>query len=277
MRRSSNRPEISIIIPCLNEEEYIQRLLEDLSEQDFDNFEVIVVDSASSDNTAEVAEHQASVLPLWVVRLQKRGVSRARNAGAQKAQGNWLLFLDGDVHITEATFLRRLYDTAQRNDAQYGTSSIRTDSWHPFDRIFYLLSTRFFRKTFRGNEPLMTGAVMLVSARLHHEVNGFDETIQIGEDLDYAQRIASYSNKGVFAPGHVFISNRKFLHRGRIRALLIAAGWKNLTPDWIDRWANKDYFSRHERTPLWRSIIRAAIYILLTIVLLMGIYVLMSD
>ena len=73
---------ISIVIITLNEEKRIGRLLEDLTKQTHQNFEVIVVDSNSEDSTREVAQAYESSLPeLTVHRMDTRGVSLGRNTG----------------------------------------------------------------------------------------------------------------------------------------------------------------------------------------------------
>lgn len=91
---------ISIVIITLNEEKRIGRLLEDLTKQTHQNFEVIVVDSNSEDSTREVAQAYESALPeLTVHHMDTRGVSLGRNTGAELAKYERILFLDADVRL----------------------------------------------------------------------------------------------------------------------------------------------------------------------------------
>jgi glycosyltransferase involved in cell wall biosynthesis/peptidoglycan/xylan/chitin deacetylase (PgdA/CDA1 family) len=92
-------PELSIVIPTHNRRDLLRRCLEALrtQTQDPETFEVIVVDDGSTDGSADVAEGIATPFRLRVLRLEKRGMSGARNAGVEVAGGPICLFLDDDV------------------------------------------------------------------------------------------------------------------------------------------------------------------------------------
>src|SRR3989344_5888247 len=93
-------PFISIIIPTLNEDKYVPSLLKDLQNQTEPNFEVIVIDGNSDDNTLSSCEIFKSDLKLSLVKVNKRNVSYQRNYGAKHARGDYILFLDADVRIS---------------------------------------------------------------------------------------------------------------------------------------------------------------------------------
>src|SRR6266480_923896 len=93
----------SIIIPTLNEEHYLPKLLTDLQKQTQQNFEVIVVDGKSEDNTKEQAISFAKKLPLKFIETPTRNVSHQRNLGAKHALGAYLFFLDADTRIDRDT------------------------------------------------------------------------------------------------------------------------------------------------------------------------------
>ena len=94
----------SIIIPTYNEEEYLPVLLESIKEQDFDDYEVIVADANSTDRTREIAEEYGCI----VVDGGLPGVGR--NNGAKVAKGEYLLFLDSDLQLTEDYLRDVLYE-----------------------------------------------------------------------------------------------------------------------------------------------------------------------
>src|SRR3954464_7912309 len=85
-------PIISIIIPAHNEEAYLGDTLEGLQDQGYPNYEIIVVTNGCSDRTVEVAKGRCHRL----INIKERGLSKARNLGAQAAQGDILVFLDAD-------------------------------------------------------------------------------------------------------------------------------------------------------------------------------------
>ncbi len=91
--------KVSIVIITLNEERNLPHLLENLERQTARNFEVIVVDSKSTDATVAVARSFLNRLPLQIVEMPDRGVSLGRNTGASKAQYERLLFLDADTRL----------------------------------------------------------------------------------------------------------------------------------------------------------------------------------
>src|SRR6478609_6998137 len=86
-------PMISIIIPAHNEEAYLGQTLEGLQDQIYPNYEIIVVANGCTDRTAEIARDRCHRL----INVPERGLSRARNLGAEAARGDILVFLDADT------------------------------------------------------------------------------------------------------------------------------------------------------------------------------------
>ncbi|MCC5635513.1 glycosyltransferase [Nostoc sp. CHAB 5844] len=89
-------PEVSIIIPAHNTENYIARAIESALGQTLTNLEVIVVDDASSDATLEIINSFTDSRLRVFVNQQNLGVSGARNRALREAQGNWIAILDSD-------------------------------------------------------------------------------------------------------------------------------------------------------------------------------------
>lgn len=88
----------SIVIPTYNRRSDLDRCLRSLSIQTFKNFEVIVCDNASTDNTKEIVEQYKHLLDLQYIYLpvNSGGPARPRNVGAAEAKGEWICFLDSD-------------------------------------------------------------------------------------------------------------------------------------------------------------------------------------
>ena len=111
--KAANHPLISIIVPARNEERNIRRCVESLLEQSYDNYEVIVVDDGSTDETPDILDHIVQSHPqsnrLWVLRLRDElpegwaGKPHAIHAGVLESHGEWLLFTDADTwHASNA-------------------------------------------------------------------------------------------------------------------------------------------------------------------------------
>ena len=94
-------PKISVIVPVYNVEKYIQKCVESICRQEYQNLEIILVDDCSSDTSGEICEQYAQkdervkVLHHYV----NQGVSAARNTGIENATGQYYLFIDSDDWI----------------------------------------------------------------------------------------------------------------------------------------------------------------------------------
>ena len=105
-KMASIGPTVSVIVPARNEERNIERCVSSLLEQDYDHYEVIVVDDGSTDATGRILDQLAQQHPnghrLWVLQLRDlpegwAGKPHAIHRGVQEAQGDWLLFTDADT------------------------------------------------------------------------------------------------------------------------------------------------------------------------------------
>ena len=86
-------PLVSVVVPVYNAEEFVGAAIESLLAQDYSSFEVIVVDDGSSDASADVA---GSFPGVQVVRQSNAGPAAARNAGIERARGEFVAFHDAD-------------------------------------------------------------------------------------------------------------------------------------------------------------------------------------
>lgn len=137
---TNNSPMVSVIVPARNEERNIRRCVTSLLEQDYSNYEVIVVDDNSSDATASILEELAQQHPhrdrLYVLRLRDlpagwAGKPHALHAGSQEAHGEWLLFTDADTWHAPAA-LRTSVNEALVRDLDFltlGTQQELTSFW----------------------------------------------------------------------------------------------------------------------------------------------------
>ncbi|ATR94707.1 glycosyl transferase family 2 [Porphyromonas gingivalis] len=103
MDKSSNFiPELSIIIPVYNVEDYLHRCVDSILSQDYDAYEIILVDDGSTDSSGSLCDELARQHKcIRVIHKPNGGLSSARNAGLRVAQGRYIWFIDSDDYIAE--------------------------------------------------------------------------------------------------------------------------------------------------------------------------------
>ena len=99
-------PEVSVIIPCFNTGSYLAEAIDSVLAQTFDDFEIIVVDDGSTDNTRQVATSYSDP-KVRCVYQHNQGLSAARNTGIRYATGNFVMFLDADDLILPTKLARQ--------------------------------------------------------------------------------------------------------------------------------------------------------------------------
>ena len=113
----SEEKMISIIIPVYNTEKYIERCIQSVYNQTFTNYELILINDGSTDNSGEIVEKLALKGEAVVKHIKNSGVSAARNLGIELATGNYIVFIDADDYI-ESDYLEKLLNAAEYFDAE---------------------------------------------------------------------------------------------------------------------------------------------------------------
>ena len=99
---------ISVVIPLYNKEPIIEKTLKSVLSQDYSDFEVVVVDDGSTDNSVAIVESIGDPR-IRLIKQENGGPSKARNTGVKNAKGEWILFLDADDELLPGA-LRMFYD-----------------------------------------------------------------------------------------------------------------------------------------------------------------------
>ncbi len=111
------QPYFSLILPCYNVSAYLRRCVQSILSQEFSDYEIILVDDGATDGTAEICDELAETeQQIRVIHKENGGLSSARNAGLQAAEGQYVWFIDSDDWI-QAGALNRLEQSCSSENA----------------------------------------------------------------------------------------------------------------------------------------------------------------
>lgn len=219
---------ISVIIPCLNEEKYIPILLESLFAQSDQEYELIVVDGGSEDGTLSVLNKYKRRLPqLMILNSSKRGVSFQRNFGAAHATSAHLLFVDADSYL-DVDYVRDFKEELHDTQADVATAYIWPNSKNPLDWFFFLNANMLTDLT-KYVWPLGYGMNLYIRTALFKQIDGFNESAKVAEDVDLVRRGVQGGGKyAVFKKPKFFTSVRRLRKEGHVGFLLktMLIAWK---------------------------------------------------
>lgn len=184
-------PSIDIIIPCLNEENYIGKTLESI-QTNFGNCEnVTVVDNGSSDSTLEIAQ----AFGAHIVVKEKSTIAGLRNMGASMSDGNILLFIDADVSLSDnwlKVFLK-LYPKLPSNRLWITGSRCKS----PFNDFINLY---WYQILNQKNSGYINSGHLIVSREMFNKAKGFDESLITSEDHDFCVRTSENGGQIIHNP-----------------------------------------------------------------------------
>lgn len=143
LKRKEDLPEVSVIIPCFNQAHYLAEAVQSVVEQTWTDWELVIVDDGSPDDTAAVALELIKQHPnrrIRVVRQPNGGVARARNAGVTASSGRYILPLDADDRIAPTMLQETVAHLESRPDVavayvqyrQFG-EGVAVQRLHAFD------------------------------------------------------------------------------------------------------------------------------------------------
>ncbi len=208
-------PKVSVIVPVRNRPDEIRTCLKSLLELDFpqERLQIIVVDDASEDETACVAEK----FPVTVHRMRERhGASSCRNWGGTHSEGDIICFLDSDCEADRDWLTQILTVFREPNVGATGGLVDAHDDSTVLDRYEkvkspLLMGTLCTDSTMGGRFFYVPSCNLAVRRECFLEVGGFNESLEVGEDVDLCWRI---TNKGYVIE---YRPSARVLHRHRNR------------------------------------------------------------
>jgi glycosyltransferase involved in cell wall biosynthesis len=214
----SKNPFFSVIIPTLNEEDYLPKILADFAKQKEKNFEIIVVDAASEDKTRERALDFSKFFPLEFYSIEKKNVAHQRNYGAKMAKGEYLIFLDADARV-ERNFTKNIYlDIIQKKQKKglLFLPVLTTDTSLSRNKVLFKLINSVVELSQSLNRPLAPGGSIFILKDLFFDINGFNEKLYMSEDHDLVQRARIFGVKAkILKNTKVVFSLRRYEKEGQ--------------------------------------------------------------
>lgn len=188
-------PHISIIIPTYNHGKELLECLESILNQTYQNFEIIVVDDGSTDNTQKLLE--ACNPRIKIIQQEHQGANVARNRGFRESTGQYLLFCDADV-ILEPEMLEKMVAALETNlQASYAYSSFKL-GWKTF-RSF----------PFDPEKLKKFNYISTMSLIKREHFPSFDEQIQRLQDWDLWLTMLEQEHVGIWLPEVLFIAKSR--------------------------------------------------------------------
>ena len=197
------KPFFSIVIPTLNEEKFLPKLLTDLTKQNEKDYEVIVADGFSKDNTKECARSYKSQLHLQFIQTLKKNVAAQRNYGAGKASGDYLIFLDADTRINPS-FLKKVKAKIIKDKGLLFIPFLAPEKGDEEYRPLFDLGNLLVEFSHLLKRKFSLGGSFIIEKSFFHLIGGFDEKLFLAEDHELIQRASQW---GV---------NSRFLHDVKI-------------------------------------------------------------
>lgn len=187
--------DLAIIIPTLNEEHFIGRLLDSIIAQTVAPKELVVVDAYSKDKTIE--EIKKRLVSLRYFQIPKSTISRQRNFGVRKTTSPHLLFLDADMEFRKEDALERYFQEIQKRKPDVAAATTLPDVNYWKNSIYFKAEDLAF-KVMQYFWPVITARNLYIARKMFDLAGGFDEEIAVGEDQELVQRIIKMGGKLIF-------------------------------------------------------------------------------
>ena len=184
---------VSIIIPVYNAESTLCKCLDSILTQEFNSYEIILVNDGSKDSSLDICKEYASKYDnIFVINQNNAGVSTARNAGLDVAKGNWITFIDSDDYIEDGFFncldtynedliILNSKNLSPSGDIGDSLFSKTDNQLHKKGSITHFISNNIYNTIFRGPCAKFYKKELIKDIR-------FDINMKVGEDSHFVFR-----------------------------------------------------------------------------------------
>jgi glycosyltransferase involved in cell wall biosynthesis len=194
-------PFFTVVIPLFNKENYVQNTIASVLNQSFQDFELIVVEDCSTDNSKNIVRGFHSDKIKIIQHTENKGLSASRNTGIKSAAADYIAFLDAD-DLWKPNYLEKIYSLIQQFPMA-GLYATNYEELYPDNRIFLpvtrlktdetdLIIDDFFHVSL--SQTIYCCCSLCVKKTVFETIGYYDENITFAEDVDFNIR-ANFSNK----------------------------------------------------------------------------------
>ncbi|ODS42296.1 MAG: hypothetical protein MSIBF_02900 [Candidatus Altiarchaeales archaeon IMC4] len=196
---------VSVVVPALNEENYIHNCLDSLLKQDFSSFELIVVDNGSTDMTAKIAEDYADK----VIFCKERGIGIARVTGMKWAKSKYVLWTDADCIIPE-DWITNHYSFIRENNFVAARGNIKHALTVPGVLLSgYVKTSNFYQTYFKDNFKLAGLNSCVMKDKFFEAIKDMESYPACLDDWLFSEKLWKVGRVGFNKDNYVLTSTRR--------------------------------------------------------------------
>lgn len=210
-----NRGLVSIIIPIYNVEKYIEKCLNSVINQTYNNIEIILIDDGSEDKSKQICDDYAKTdTRIKVIHKKNEGVSKARNIGIDISKGEFITFIDSDDYI-DKNYIEELYNLCVRTNSDIVICGVKDEDYNGnivnvSNEMTKELNKREMLKELLNEKYFFSVCWAKIYKKEVIENIRFNENMKIAEDLDFLYNLLCNINC-------VYIDTTKKLYHFLIR------------------------------------------------------------
>lgn len=250
----------SIVIPVYKVENYINQCIDSVLAQNFENYEIILVDDGSPDNSGKICDDYSSKYNnIKTIHKVNGGLSSARNAGAKKAEGIYLIFLDSDDYWNDNSFLENAYCFIEKNKEKKDLNVILFQSSKLVNNKIikdknynceYINNNNLYEtvKYFIESETYsMSACTKIINKKLFISKNLFFTENLLGEDLDWFFKLI-FNIDNIYA-----IDNFVYIYRIRQGSITTSIELKNIEDSIFILMKWSKYINKNIKNPNYKK------------------------
>lgn len=213
------KPFFSVVIPTLNEEQFLPRLLHDLSKQTEKDFEVIVADGYSKDSTKKKVAEYKDLLNIQFYQTKLVNVSSQRNYGASKSLGKFIIFLDADIGL-KPSFIKKLHSFINKQKGLVILPYLMAENGEKDYQSLIDIGNLLAEFSQNMTRKFSIGGSMVLENNFFNLIGGFNDKLFMSEDHELIQKASVWGVTPKFMRDNkITFSLRRWKKEGNLKII----------------------------------------------------------